>query len=146
VRGRIEQRTLYTENGQVPRPTRARAIIVENDLVLLMLRIRPDRTYWVFPGGGQEPEDATLRDTVIRECREELGLEVAVDSEVPVPGIRRDAFFRCRIVSGRLGTGDGPEYTSSGAGSYVPVWVPLPGLTSLANVFPVAAVPIIADM
>jgi 8-oxo-dGTP pyrophosphatase MutT (NUDIX family) len=137
VRARIEGRTLYTENGRLPQPTRARAIIVENDLVLLMLRIRPDRTYWVFPGGGREPYDATLRDTVIRECREELGVEVAVDDELAVPGIRRDAFFRCRIVSGRLGTGDGPEY-SSGTGSYVPVWVPVAKLPGLANVFPAA--------
>lgn len=146
VRARIERRTLYIENGRAPEPTRARAIIIENDLVLLMLRVRPDRTYWVFPGGGHEPEDATLHDTVIRECREELGLEVAVDSEVPVLGIRRDAFFRCRIVSGRLGTGNGPEYTTSGMGAYVPVWVPLARLTTLANVFPAAAAQLVASM
>lgn len=145
VRARIERRTLYTENGALPEPTRARAVIVENDLVLLMLRIRPDRTYWVFPGGGREPSDATLRDTVIRECREELGLDVAVEAELPLSGLRRDVFFRCRIAGGRLGTGDGPEF-SSGTGSYVPVWVPLPRLNALANVFPVAAAQIVASM
>lgn len=145
LQARIERRTLYIEDGLVPEPTRARAVIVANDLVLLMLRIRPDRTYWIFPGGGREPEDATLQDTVIRECREELGLEVAVDAEVAVPGVRRDAFFRCRIVSGRLGTGDGSEF-SSGAGSYVPVWVPLPSLPTMANVFPEQAVAIVARM
>lgn len=145
IRARIERRTLYTENGRVPLPTRARAVIVKDDLVLLMLRIRPDRTYWIFPGGGREPEDVDLRATVIRECREELGLEVAIDGELGVPGIQRDTFFRCHIVSGRLGTGDGPEF-SAGAGAFVPVWVPLPTLNGLANVFPAAAARMIASI
>lgn len=30
-----------------------------------------------FPGGGHEPRDVTLRDTAIREAREEIGLEAA---------------------------------------------------------------------
>lgn len=144
VRARIERRTLYTESGALPGPTRARAVIIENDLVLLMLRIKPDRTFWLFPGGGREPGDADLCATVVRECREELGLDVAVEAELPVAGLRRDVFFRCRIVNGRLGTGVGPELVS-GNGSYVPVWVPLPSLTGLANVFPVEAARYVAS-
>ena len=36
---------------------------------------------WEFPGGKQEPEEV-ITDTIARELREELAIEVAVDQEL----------------------------------------------------------------
>lgn len=57
---------------------RGSVVIVENDKVGLILRIRDGIVYYVFPGGGIEkgetPEEASKR-----EAFEELGVEVKVN-------------------------------------------------------------------
>jgi len=56
-------------------------IAADGDLELLFIK----RAEWegdpwsghvAFPGGRQEPDDATLEDTAVRETREELGVDV----------------------------------------------------------------------
>lgn len=54
---------------------RARAIIIKDDQVLLMHRIKDGREYYAFPGGGIE-EGETPEETVAREIKEELTLDV----------------------------------------------------------------------
>lgn len=53
---------------------------------LLLLRRSPTDSFpnrWEVPGGGTEPSDATLLDTVVREVREETGLSVvAITAEL----------------------------------------------------------------
>ncbi len=57
-------------------PTRIRcgAIIIKDDKVLLIKRVKPDRTYWVFPGGGIE-QGETVEEGLKREIYEETGLK-----------------------------------------------------------------------
>jgi ADP-ribose pyrophosphatase YjhB (NUDIX family) len=52
-----------------------RAIITKNDKLLLMKRIKKDKLYYVFPGGGIDDNDETLEQCVIREVKEEFSLE-----------------------------------------------------------------------
>ncbi len=60
---------------------------------------------WEFPGGKREP-DETFEDCLVRELREELGIESAVHEclhEVthPYPGKTIHLkFFRCSLVEG----------------------------------------------
>ncbi|MEK7100627.1 MAG: NUDIX domain-containing protein [Patescibacteria group bacterium] len=121
---------------------RARAIIEDNGCVLLIHRTKSDREYWTFPGGGGEDVDASLEDTVIRECKEELGVTVCVlglyaEIEPTDEQTHCEFFFRCTIESGVVGSGTGPEFSRDldESGTYEPQWVPKRALSSM-TVFP----------
>lgn len=56
----------------------ARAVIIRDDRVLLVAHHpEPGRTVWTAPGGGSDGNE-TVADTVRREMREELGIDVTV--------------------------------------------------------------------
>ncbi|CAM3473877.1 NUDIX domain-containing protein [Paenibacillus lupini] len=61
------------------RPIRnsAKAIIIQNERILLTVNKDDDGLFYIFPGGGQEVSE-NLQDAVRRECLEELGEEVNV--------------------------------------------------------------------
>ena len=52
-----------------------------------------------FPGGRQEPDDATLEDTAVRETHEEVGLDLRRDAELLAPLDEVRAMARLRPVS-----------------------------------------------
>lgn len=57
---------------------RAAALIVEDNRILLVQHVHPETgdMWWVPPGGGVEPVDGDIYDTVRREVWEETGLAV----------------------------------------------------------------------
>lgn len=58
-----------------PVRTAARALIIQEDK-LLVIKMRDSRgIFHILPGGGQRPGE-TLEQTVRRECQEELGVEI----------------------------------------------------------------------
>lgn len=57
----------------------ARAIVIQNQNILVVKVKEPYGECYFLPGGGQEFGE-NLRDTVHRECLEELGVEVEVGS------------------------------------------------------------------
>jgi len=110
---------------------RVRVIIIKNNKVLTIKRTKPDTTFWVFPGGGVE-EGETNEKALIRECKEELGVDILVknlflemDSEKPETSGQREYFYLCEIKGGKLGSGDGPEFQkdSSYVGKYNIEWI-----------------------
>jgi 8-oxo-dGTP diphosphatase len=54
-----------------------KALIIHDHHVLTIKKGNEDEAKYVIPGGGQEFNE-TLSDAVIRECLEELGVQVAV--------------------------------------------------------------------
>ncbi|MBR7148319.1 MAG: NUDIX hydrolase, partial [Firmicutes bacterium] len=52
-------------------------VIIENDEkeILMVKQEHPERTVWMVPGGGIE-EGETAAEAVIREMKEETGLDV----------------------------------------------------------------------
>lgn len=58
-----------------PTKIRCGAIIIKDNKILLIKRVKPDRTYWVFPGGGIE-QGETVEEGLEREVYEETGLVI----------------------------------------------------------------------
>lgn len=92
---------------------RSRAIIVNDERILLIHRIKDNRNYYVFPGGGIE-EGEEFENALKRECLEELGLIVIITKEI-YRLLQEDGsvqrFYHCLIGGGSLGSGKGPEFT-----------------------------------
>lgn len=110
---------------------RVRAIIIKDDSLLAIKRVKSNETYWVFPGGGVEDGEDKI-GAMTMECQEELGVDVDVlelmfeNSFVRQGGEeQREYFYRCNIIGGELGTGDGPEYQKNSGyeGTYELEWI-----------------------
>lgn len=114
---------------------RVRAVIIEDDKVLLMHRFKNGQEYWVFPGGGIDDTDQSLEDGLKRECLEELGVVIEVEDLLMEKFYILDNlqgqiqyFYNCKIISGEVGTGTGPEWENRDIekyGTYEVVWIPV---------------------
>jgi len=95
---------------------RVRAIIIEDKKVLTIKRTKPETIYWAIPGGGVE-DDETNKQALIREAKEEMGLDIEVkelflemnSKKLETKG-QKEYFYNCKIIGGKLGSGNGPEF------------------------------------
>ncbi|MEU6080332.1 NUDIX hydrolase [Streptomyces sp. NPDC047108] len=113
----------------------ARAILLDGDQMILIKRTKPGYApYWITPGGGVEPGDATVVDALHREVDEELGAKVTdvvpvfVDtvehiSDGGVTGVKVQHFFLCRLESMDTSRRHGPEVDEP-CGQYEIVRIP----------------------
>ena len=106
---------------------RSAVIILDNDRIALIERVRDGRTYYVFPGGTME-EGETEQAAAIREAYEELGVSVELDTLAAVITFQSQTqyYFHATISAGVFGSGTGEELSSdptAARGSYRPVWL-----------------------
>ncbi|WP_133938031.1 MULTISPECIES: NUDIX domain-containing protein [unclassified Curtobacterium] len=108
---------------------RSAAVVVHDELVLVIRRRKESQSYCVLPGGGVE-QGESMRGACRRELLEETGLDgdvgdlldVPVDSEVPV------AYFAVRVTSTEVSLG-GPElHRASECNEYDPCWIAVTSL------------------
>jgi 8-oxo-dGTP diphosphatase len=60
------------------------AIVMDHGDILLVKRDRePSKGLWTLPGGRLEPGE-TLREAIVREVREETGIEIDIDGLIGV--------------------------------------------------------------
>lgn len=112
---------------------RGSVVIMEDNKLCLIKRSRNNSIYYVFPGGGIEPEE-TPREAAKREAFEELGVTVQINeclAEIEYEGTQY--FFLADIVSGSIGTGQGEEFTERAPerGTYLPMWVEIDDLSAI---------------
>lgn len=98
----------------------ARAVILIDNKVVLIRRKKYNngqliKEYYVIPGGHLD-ENETFEEAVIREVKEELGIDVKITSEL-LHAYNEDLnidekFFECEYLSGKIGTGTGEEWTN----------------------------------
>jgi 8-oxo-dGTP diphosphatase len=113
-------------------------IIVEQDRVALIRRVRDGHTYYLFPGGGVE-DGETPEAAARREALEELGVEVELGPLVHEEsfGGMRFIYYDAWIVGGSFGTGSWPDHADltprerERGGTHEPVWVELSRLREL---------------
>ncbi len=103
---------------------RSAAVVVLDERVLVIRRVKDGRSYCVLPGGGVE-EGEDLRDACRRELLEETGLDGTVGDLLDVP-LARDVpavYFVVQVTSTELSLG-GPElHRASVDDRYDPTWV-----------------------
>lgn len=112
--------------------TRVAGIIPMNDGFVLMhrknvIRNKEYQEYYTFPGGGLE-EGETLEEGVIREVKEEFGINVKVTKKLyELENVKlnmKEYFFLCEYVDGKFGTGEGEEFSNNpeykDSGEYIP--------------------------
>ncbi len=113
-------------------PIRVAGIVPMKDGFVFMHRKNVARNkeykeYYSFPGGHLE-EGEILEEGVIREIKEEFGINIKVIKKLyEFENKKRDMkeyYFLCEYIDGEFGTGDGEEYTDSpaykDAGDYLP--------------------------
>ena len=109
---------------------RGSCILVKDQKIVLIKRIREGIVYYVFPGGGIEdgetPEEATKR-----EALEELEVKIHVDDCFQIIQYNgTQYFFKAKIIEGNIGNGQGEEFTdpTRNRGTYEPMWIPIGNL------------------
>ena len=109
---------------------RSRAIIINQNSILLIKRVIEEHVYWVFPGGGVE-QGESAKQALERECIEELGINVLIGnlftqevSEKTETFGHEEYFYFAEITGGVIGEGNGPEHRTFQPlkGNYEIVW------------------------
>lgn len=116
---------------------RAVGVIVNNKKLLLIHRFKNDREYFVFPGGSIEPGE-TIENALIREMKEETGLDVEIDK--PLFQIynwrRKEYYFLIKKFSGVPALGCPEKERMNSKNQYYLIWVSLFEIANLSNLYP----------
>jgi 8-oxo-dGTP pyrophosphatase MutT (NUDIX family) len=116
-----------------------RSIVIKDDKLLVLKRVKNGEEYYTFPGGHLEKGE-TLNAATERETMEETGVEVTAYRELYkyyFRGSRSEGyqtFVVCEYKGGEPHPTDAEEYTDTmrTSGTYEPMWLPISELKKSA--------------
>src|SRR6266568_6976333 len=95
------------DRNEPPRHSVSVAAVIVNDVGQVLAVQRRDNSHWEPPGGVLELDEG-IEDGLLREVREETGLQVKIEA---LTGAYKNLprgivalVFRCRLVGGQLAT------------------------------------------
>lgn len=101
----------------------SRAVIIEDGYLYTIYRKRDGKEYYVIPGGGVD-EGETLEETVQREIKEELSVDIVVEKYLGKE--ESDTFiahyYLCSIKNGKARLG-GEEKEKNCANNYYEIYL-----------------------
>lgn len=127
---------------------RAVGIIIKDDNILLMKRVKNGLTRFVFPGGSIEKGE-TAKEAAIREIKEELSLDAKIDKllfkylnkfidqQDNKEYYSYGYYFLITKFSGEPKIGESPEKERMNEqNQYIPVWKTFEEVKSMKNLYP----------
>ncbi|HHF2883362.1 TPA: NUDIX domain-containing protein, partial [Vibrio diabolicus] len=135
---------------QIMQKQRVSALILnrKNAEILLIKRFKEGRNYWVFPGGGVEPEEL-LEQAIVREVFEETSLRIDNYQEIfsVVNRGRKEHFYLVNVqfFEPKLSLHSPERQTQSSSNRYELTWVKLNDLSKL-DLVPVEAKEIVNSL
>lgn len=120
----------------------------KNAEILLIKRFKEGRNYWVFPGGGVEPEEL-LEQAIVREVFEETSLRIDNYQEIfsVVNRGRKEHFYLVNVqfFEPKFSLHSPERQTQSSSNRYELTWVKLNDLSKL-DLVPVEAKEIVNSL
>jgi 8-oxo-dGTP diphosphatase len=112
----------------------SRAIILKNNKILLIHRIKNSRVYFIPPGGHIEPNESE-KECVIREIKEETNLDAQIDKKLwsiksPLDNSLQH-FFLVTKFKGNLELGGPEKQKNSKQDQYILEWHDIDNLSDL---------------
>ena len=116
---------------------RVAAVIIKDNKILLLHRIKDGKEYFVFPGGGIEKGES-LEEAVIREVQEELGLEIKIEKLLfQIKNLGNDElYFLIKEFSGTSKLGGPEKERMNEDNQYFIEWKKLSEVANLSNLYP----------
>jgi len=116
---------------------RAVGVMIKNNKILLMRRVKNGQEYYVFPGGGVE-QNESIKTAVIREIEEELSISPKIEKllfEIENQG-RKEYYFLIKEFSDQPKLGGEEKQRMNDNNQYYPIWIELNKLSDLDNLYP----------
>lgn len=121
---------------------RVSGVIIQDGKILLIRRIRNGEEYYVFPGGGVE-ENESIEDSMDREIKEELCLDVKKKKlifQLEENQGRQEFWFLIEEFAGTAELGGEEKERMNENNQYYPIWVDFAKISSIINLYPKEAV------
>ena len=116
---------------------RVAAVIIKDNQILLMQRIKDGRKYFVFPGGGVKIGE-NLESAVKREIKDEFGIDIKIERflfRIENKG-ETEFYFLVKNFAGEPKISGEEKQIIDDNNQYYLEWKNLSGLKKLSNLFP----------